>query len=79
MCVMAGWSTKATRALIAIWGEENIKEQLDNVSRNRTIYEKIAASLRAKGFAFDYNQCRTKVKNLTAKYQKVKERSCIKL
>ena len=67
----AGWSTEATRALIAIWGEENVQEQLDSVSRNRTIFEKIAASLRAKGFTYDYKQCRTKVKNLTAKYRKV--------
>ena len=31
-CIMAaGWSAEATRALITIWGEENIQEQLDNV------------------------------------------------
>ena len=35
-----GWSNNATRALLAIWGEENIQEQLDGVARNRDIYEK---------------------------------------
>ena len=68
----AGWNAEATRALIAILGEENTQEHLDNVSRNKAIYEKIAAAMRAKGFNFDYKQCRTKIKNLTAKYRKVK-------
>ena len=63
-----------TRALIAIWGEQNIQEQLDNVSINKAIYEKISAAMRAKGFDFDYKQCRTEIKNLTAKYRKVKNR-----
>ena len=55
-------------------GEQNIQEQLDNVSRNKAIYEKITAAVRAKGFDFDYKQCRTKIKNLTVKYCKVKNR-----
>ena len=55
---MAGWSTEST---IVIWGEQNIQEQLDGVSRNRTIYEKIATVMRVRGI-FDYKQCR-KVKN----------------
>ena len=46
---MAGWSSEATKALISIWGEQNIQEQLDGVSRNKSIYEKIAAAMRAKG------------------------------
>ena len=69
---MAGWSSEATKALISIWGEQNIQEQLDGVSRNKSIYEKIAAAMRAKGHRFDYKQCQTKVKKLTAKYRKVK-------
>ena len=57
-----GWSAEATRVLITVWREQNIQKQLDNVSRNEGIYEKISAAMRAKGFAFDYKQCRTKVK-----------------
>ena len=75
MCNMAiGWSREATWVLIAIWEEQNIQEQLDNVSRNKAIYEKVSTAMRAKGFDFDYKQCRIKVKNLTAKYCKVKNR-----
>ena len=42
-----GWSAEATQALIAI-----IQEQLDNVSRNKAIYEKISTAMRTKGFDF---------------------------
>ena len=46
----AGWSVEATRALIALWGEHNVQEKLDGVSKNKTIYEKIAASMREQGY-----------------------------
>ena len=40
-CIMAiGWSTEVTQALIVIWREQNIQEQLDSVSGNETIHEK---------------------------------------
>ena len=72
-CVMAaGWSMDATQALIAIWGEQNIQENLDGVSRNKTNFEKIAAFMKERVYDFDYKQCHTKVKNLKAKYNKVK-------
>ena len=34
-----GWSQKATSALLSIWKEEDIKNQLDGIQRNRVIYE----------------------------------------
>ena len=37
-----GWTNDATKALIGIWGESNVQNQLDNVKRNRDIYEGIA-------------------------------------
>ena len=70
----AGWSTDATRALIAIWGEQNIQQNLDGVTRNKTICEKIAMAMKEKGYNFDYQQCRTKIRNLKAKYNKVNDK-----
>lgn len=67
----AGWSNEATRALISLWGEANVQEKLDGVSRNRTIYEGIAEGMREAGYDYSWKQCRTKVKNLTQKYCKV--------
>ena len=54
---MAGWSSEAIKVLISVWGEQNIQEQLDGVSRNKSIYEKIAAAMRARGHQSDYKQC----------------------
>ena len=67
----AGWSNEATRALISLWGEANVQEKLNGVSRNRTIYEGIAEGMREAGHDYSWKQCRTKVKNLTQKYRKV--------
>ena len=67
----AGWSASATRALISVWGEQDIQKQLDRVVRNQVVYEKVAASLLELGYEFTWKQCRTKVKNVTQKYRKV--------
>ena len=67
----AGWDADATKALINIWGQENVQSQLDSVTRNRVIYEKIALRLEEEGYTRSWQQCRTKIKNLTQKYRKV--------
>jgi len=66
----AGWSADATQALI----KQNIQQNFDGVIRNKTIFEKIVAAMKEKGYDFDYKQCRTKVKNLKAKYNKVNDK-----
>ena len=48
----AGWSTDATRALVSVWSQQNIQNELNGVSRNRAIYERIARELRNKGYDF---------------------------
>ena len=67
----AGWSKEQTKALVGIWGEENIQSALDGVVRNKTIYQKVAVALNALGHNKSWEQCRTKVKNLVQKYKKV--------
>ncbi|XP_011406090.1 PREDICTED: zinc finger and SCAN domain-containing protein 29-like [Amphimedon queenslandica] len=69
----AGWSAEPTAALLAIWGDENVQKQLDGVARNRSIYEKISSKLKEKSFNYNWKQCRTKVKNLTQRYRKIKD------
>ena len=75
----AGWDADATKALISIWGQENVQTQLDSVSRNRKTYEKIALRLEVEGYARTWNQCRTKIKNLTQKNRKVRYTKASKL
>ena len=60
----AGWSTDATKALVSVWSQQNVQNELDGVSRNRAIFERIARELRNKGYEKTWQQCRTKIKNL---------------
>ena len=66
-----GWSHDATRALISIWGESDVQEKLDGVKRNKDIYLKISMKLQEMGYSWTWQQCRTKIKNLTQNYRKV--------
>ena len=69
---MAGsWNVEETKALIAIWGQENVQSQLDRAHRNRDVYQRIAMELEDIGDVKTWQQCRTKIKNLTQKYRKV--------
>ena len=67
----AGWSIVETRALVGVWSQANVQEQLDGVMRNRAIFEMIAREMGELGYERSWQQCRTKVKNLTQKYRKV--------
>ena len=60
----SSWSDNEVRALISIWGEDNIQEELDGAVRNQIIFNDIAAKMRKKGYERDWQQCRTKIKNL---------------
>ena len=69
---MAGsWNVEETKALIAIWGQENVQSQLQTVHRNRDVYQRIAMELEENGYVKIWQQCRTKIKNLTQKYRMV--------
>ena len=65
------WSTEETRTLISIWGDESVQSRLDSAHRNRHIFEQIAHEMSEKGYEKTWQQCRTKMKNLTQKYRKV--------
>ena len=39
------WSDSEVAALISIWGEADIQEQLDGATRNKTIYVRISKKL----------------------------------
>ena len=67
------WSDNEVRALISIWGEDNIQEELDGAVRNQVIFNDIAAKMRAKGYDRDWQQCRTKIKNLKKEYRQTKD------
>ena len=68
-----GWTYEETRALVSVWGQEKVQSALDGVSRNRLIFEIIAQELNKMNFQKTWQQCRTKIKNLTQKYRKVSD------
>ena len=72
----AGWSAQETRVLVSIWGEADVQSQLDGVVRNKVVYEKISREMEKLGFIRTWQQCRTKIKNLTHKYKKVGMIAC---
>ena len=67
----SGWTAEMTRALVSVLGQANVQSELDGVVRNRTIFERISRELKEMGIHRTWQQCRTKVKNLTQKYRKV--------
>ena len=67
------WSDDEVKALIAVWGEGNIQEELDGAVRNKTVFMNISKKLSESGHDRDWQQCRVKVKNLKKNYRDVKD------
>ncbi len=61
------------RALIAVWGETNVQEQLDGAIWNKAVFQDTSKKLQATGYNRDRTQCRTKVKSLKKQYRVVKD------
>lgn len=66
------WTVPEVRALIGIWSDKNIQQQLEGTVRNKRIFEQIAAELQKVGIERDWKQCRTKYKNLKHEYRIVR-------
>ena len=75
-----GWSydniKDNIKALITIWGQEDVQQQLDGVQRNRIVYQSIASELQKVGVEKTWQQCWTKIKNITFRYRKVSHKKC---
>ena len=69
----SSWSDNEVRALISIWGEDNIQEELDGAVRNQVIFNNIATKMHERGYERDWQQCRTKIKNLKKEYRQTKD------
>ena len=67
------WSDEEVRALIAIWGEANVQEELDGAVRNRVVFQDISKKLQDQGYNREWEQCKTKLKNLKKEYRQVKD------
>ena len=71
--MVSGWTDSETRALLGVWSEKIIQYQLNKVNKKRPIYDAIAVKLSEMGYTKTGEQCKMKIKNLLAKYRKVKD------
>ena len=67
------WSENEAKALLSVWGREEIIEILNNTHKNAEIYEKIKKEMSGLGYQRDLIQCRTKVKYQKTEYKKYKD------
>ena len=69
------WSDNEIRALIAIWGESDVQDELDGAVRNKVVFQEIAKKLQEQGYNRDLDQCRNKIKKkkLKKEYRIVKD------
>ena len=78
--MVTGWSynnTKDnTKVIIIIWGQEDVQQQLDGVQRNKIVYQRIATEFQKVGVERIWQQCWTKIKNITFWYRKVVHEKC---
>ena len=67
------WSDDEVRALLAVWGEGNVQEELDGAVRNKTVFVNISKKMSELGHKRDWQQCRVKIKKLKKNYREVKD------
>ncbi|XP_070562171.1 uncharacterized protein [Ptychodera flava] len=61
------------RLLISIWRDENVIRMMDGTSRDRQVYEVVAAKSREKGLERTAEQCHNKIKRLRAQFKSVSD------
>ena len=67
------WSDDDVKALLAIWGEDKVQEELDGAVRNKVVFVGIAKKMRELGYEGDWQQCKVKIKNLKSIYRDIKD------
>ena len=61
------WADKEVKALLTIWGDSKIQEELDGAVRNKDVFQRISQKLHDQGYERDWKQCRSKVNKLKNK------------
>ena len=67
------WSDDEVKALLAVWGESKIQDELDGAVRNKAVFVDISKKMKELGYDRDWRQCRVKIKNLKKSYRDVKD------
>ncbi|XP_078138254.1 uncharacterized protein LOC139919797 [Centroberyx gerrardi] len=67
------WTDLETLALINIWGEDKIQQELRGMHRTGHIFSIISNKMAAQGFSRTAEQCQTRVKRLKANFRQCYE------
>ncbi|XP_003229048.3 uncharacterized protein LOC100566453 [Anolis carolinensis] len=65
------WRLAETRALLDIWGQQNVQDALQVMHRNLEVFEEIADEMMARGHDRNAEECRAKVKMMRLKFKEV--------
>ena len=71
----SSWTDSEVKALLVIWAEDKIQQELEGAKRNKVVFENISRKLLESGIRRDWKQCRAKVKNLKTSYKKTKDKN----
>ena len=67
------WDNNEVKALISIWGGEDVKACLENTSKDAKTYRRIAQELSELGFDRNPNQVKDKMKSIKKAYKACKD------
>ena len=68
----SNWSTEETKAVIAVWADEDTQTAADDpFTRNKKIYGEIAKQLTAMGYKRNASQVKYKLQSLKQRYKKI--------
>ena len=64
----AVWTDNEVHALISVWSDSTVQNQLDGAVKNKVVFDKLAKKLKENwNVERDWKQCKDKIKNLKTK------------
>ncbi|XP_029902118.1 uncharacterized protein LOC115355452 isoform X4 [Myripristis murdjan] len=70
------WSQAEIQALVTLWANPSVQEQLRHSLKNEKVFASLSARLASLGFSKTPNRCREKIKKLKVEYRKIKKHNC---
>ena len=64
------WKDCEVKALLSIWADDVIQQNLEGMVRNTVVFRDIAAKMADSGFNRNADQCRRKIKKLKMDFKK---------
>lgn len=66
------WTSDEVKVLLTRWADESIQEQLRSTQRNERVFAQLSSELATQGFDKTTSQCRSKIRLLRRKYERIK-------